>query len=213
VPPAPPEAVPPPTVTTKREPEPFREGSIVTSEPRPLKNRPLPVESLESLLAAEFRQAPEPARAPDDSAPSPAVPPAARVEPPTAAPASAPQGTPADEERIDPEAFSRAAEDFMRTSPVLGLQGRPVVRQSDATAFTDPDAIAIATLATDVARLGVPEGLRASARAHLLDLARRLESHEATWAMLRDAVTFAMDFPELARRLLPILLPWLDRAA
>ena len=220
----------------KSEPQPFREGSVVTSEPRPLKQRP-ERESMESLFGPEFRQAPSPAPVPNDPVPSPVAslePPPVRpvielrpvapvIEPPPAPPVSGPhasvvvRGAPtppeAEEEELDPEEFSRAAKDFMMTSPVLGLQGRPVVRQSDATAFTDPDAIAIGTLATDVARLGVPEGLRASARAQLLDLARRLEAGEATWAMLRDAVTFSMDFPDLARRLLPILLPWLDRAA
>ena len=30
---------------------------------------------------------------------------------------------------------------------------------------------------------------------------------------LRKAVWFAMEYPELARRLVPVLLPWMDRAA
>lgn len=117
------------------------------------------------------------------------------------------------EESLDPDAFARATEDFLRTSPVLGSTGRPVVRSSDGPSFMEPDAAGVASLAREIGRLSVPEPQRASLRAHLMDLARKLESGEIEWESLRDSVTIAMDHPELARRLMPILLPWLDRAA
>ena len=98
-------------------------------------------------------------------------------------------------------------------SPVLGATGKPVQRTSDATGFTSPDAVAVASLAADVGKLGVQEGRRAGARAVLRDLAARLDDGSLDWALLRDAMTFAMEYPELARRLVPILLPWLERAA
>lgn len=113
----------------------------------------------------------------------------------------------------DEEDRERATLDFMQNSPVFGLVGKPVNRRSDTTEFLDPDAVAVATLAADVGRLGVPEGMRASIASRLLDVARRLEEGSLDWALLRGTVTDAMQYPDLAKRLLPILLPWLERAA
>lgn len=161
---------------------------VFTTKPSK-KQRSKGVVSIESLISPEFRNAPV------DSTPM------------------APPEVPSEEPGIDPEAFARAAEDFLKNSPVLGLVGKPVQRTKDECDLLDPDAVAIFTLATDVARLGVPEGRRAAARALLLDLARRVEAKDADWASLRDSVTFVMEFPELARRLIPVLLPWFDRAA
>ena len=96
---------------------------------------------------------------------------------------------------------------------MLGLVGKPVQRQKDECDFLEPDAVALVSLAADVSRLGVPEGRRAAARALLLDLARHVEAGDADWATLRDTVNFAMEFPELAKRLMPVLLPWFERAA
>ena len=59
----------------------------------------------------------------------------------------------------------------------------------------------------------MPTPRYAETRARLLDLARRLERGELDWSTLRKAVWFAMEYPELARRLVPVLLPWMDRAA
>jgi len=61
--------------------------------------------------------------------------------------------------------------------------------------------------------LGVPATRQSEARARLLDLGRRLETNELDWNALRKAVWFAMEYPEVARRLMPLLLPWIDRAA
>jgi hypothetical protein len=166
------------------------EQGIVTSQPRPLHGKPQHVQSLASLFSPEL--------------------PTELPSPPAAAPAPA---APAPATTIDPEAFARATQDFLLNSPVLGLQGRPVQRQSDGTEYLDPDAVAVATLAADIGRLGVPDGARASARAQLHELAQQIERGELDWSLLRGGVTFAMDHPELARRLLPILLPWLERAA
>ncbi len=119
---------------------------------------------------------------------------------------------------VDPEAFARATEDFMRSSPVLGAKGRRVKRGYDEPAFDgagfeDADAIAVASMVEDLQMLGVPAARQAETRARLRDLARRLESGELDWAALRKAVWFAMEHPEVARRLMPVLLPWIDRAA
>jgi hypothetical protein len=137
-------------------------------------------------------------------------------EPEAAPVAQAPEPESYDDEVMpveDEEDRERATLDFMQNSPVFGLVGKPVNRRSDTTEFLDPDAVAVATLAADVGRLGIPEGMRASIASRLLDVARRLEEGVVEWALLRGTVTDAMQYPELAKRLLPILLPWLERAA
>ena len=126
---------------------------------------------------------------------------------------AASDGTP-----VDPEEFAQATEDFMRTSPVLGATGRKVKREgyddhAREASYNDPDAIAIATMLDDLDGLSVPKARHKEARARLEDLARRLENGDLEWAALRKAVWFAMEYPELARRLMPLLLPWIDRAA
>ena len=113
----------------------------------------------------------------------------------------------------DEEDRERATMDFMQNSPVFGVVGKPVNRRSDTTEFLDPDAVAVATLAADIGRLGVPGGMRTSTAARLLDVAKHLEEGSLDWALLRGTVTDAMQYPDLAKRLLPILLPWLERAA
>jgi len=115
--------------------------------------------------------------------------------------------------RVDPEAFARATVDFMRSSPVLGATARPVPRGADETGFFEPDAIALASMVQDLTRMGVPAERQPELRARLNDLARRLERDELEWSTLRKSVWFVMEYPELARRVVPILLPWIDRAA
>jgi hypothetical protein len=118
--------------------------------------------------------------------------------------------------RSDSAEVSRATADFMRTSPVLGATGRKVQRapqESPEHGFVDPDAIAIVSMFEELDDLGVPKTRQSEARARLLDLARRIEADDLKWAALRKAVWFAMEYPEVARRLMPLLLPWIDRAA
>ena len=76
-----------------------------------------------------------------------------------------------------------------------------------------PIPIAIAALAMEVESLGIPDGHRARARAVLLDLSRRLDAPNLTWDALREAMSFIMEFPALGRRMVPLLLPYFDRAA
>ena len=82
-----------------------------------------------------------------------------------------------------------------------------------SSGYEDPDALAVASIVGELEALGVPTARRAELRARLLDLARRLEKGALDWGSLRKAVWFAMEHPEVARRLMPVLLPWMDRAA
>lgn len=146
-----------------------------------------------------------PAPAPE---PEPKPEPRAKVEPaPTSGPADVPART------GDSEVIARATEDFMRSSPVLGATGRRVQRGFEDQGFSDPDAIALGSIAQDLERIGIPAGRQPEIRARLMDLARRLESGEPEWGVLRKAAWFAMEYPALAQRVMPLLLPWIDRAA
>ena len=118
--------------------------------------------------------------------------------------------------RADSAELTRATEDFMRSSPVLGATGRKVQRpahEPEGHGFNDPDAIAIISIVDELTMLGVPATRQSETRARLLDLSRRVENNELEWNSLKKAVWFAMEYPELARRLMPLLLPWIDRAA
>ena len=165
--------------------------------------------------AAPAPRAPQPVAAePPAAAPPPPPPAPVAATPPPPPPVPAPRPAPEPVEPIyDPETLARATADFLRNSPVLGLQGRPVQRVGDATQYQDPDAVAVATLAADVGRLGVPELSRSTVRDALITLAGQLETGAVRWETLRLAVALTMESPELARRFLPILLPWLERAA
>jgi hypothetical protein len=190
------------------------------SEPEPEPPAPEP-DALPDFLAREFpRRAPgaptrlEPAPpAPSDPTPEPSWTP----EPPRAAPNDAPQ--PASHEHAAPRRAAEGpadpvADEFMRTSAVMRAQARPVRREPrpQPTPIVSAAGAAILALAGDVGRLGVPEGQRAGARAALIDLAGQLDSSTLTWASLRAAVAFLMAHPEMARQLMPLLVPYLDKA-
>jgi hypothetical protein len=50
-------------------------------------------------------------------------------------------------------------------------------------------------------------------RATLLELARRVDERSIDWDSLRDSFHAVLDFPPLARRVIPLLIPYLDAAA
>ena len=119
------------------------------------------------------------------------------------------------EEHDIPEDFERVSDvtaEFIRTSPVLGALARPIQRapRPAPPATVTPVAAALAALAAEVAHLGVPDGQRAGARAALLDLGRQFDEETLTWKGMRDAVAFVMEYPPLARRVVPMLIPYLD---
>jgi len=174
----------------------------------------------------EFNVDPAPTHASESAAEPPSAAAQKKIVPlplPPVAPAAEPESDPAADaeddspvHRADSAELSRATADFMRTSPVLGATGRKVQRgthESSEHGFSDPDAIAIASMFDELTSMGVPSSRQSEARARLLDLARRIETEDLPWSALRKAVWFAMEYPEVARRLIPMLLPWIDRAA
>lgn len=128
----------------------------------------------------------------------------------------------------EPES-SLSADDFLSASPVFKSSGRPVARPQrepsrPAPAPVDDEdltpkplstatAMAVAAIAAEVTRLGVPEGHRARIRASLIHLAEVVDQGALDWKELRGAVESAMEFPPIARRVIPLLIPFLDEAA
>jgi hypothetical protein len=118
-------------------------------------------------------------------------------------------------EAEEPAPMTDEADDFLARSPVFHATPHPVMRPPTPKEGVPQSEAAreIFLIAADVEEYGVPEGHRARARAALVDLARELDDREATWETLREAVFFVMEFPPLARRVLPLLLPYIEDAA
>jgi hypothetical protein len=140
------------------------------------------------------------------------------------------------------EDVRQSANDFLSNSPIFaGITGAEVKRPpknddaSDApiaatppptppsrppaqaaprkSGSISPAGQSLMALAVELEDLGVTEAHRARIRDVLLELARNLDTDRLTWDQLRHATDTAMSFPVLAKRLLPILMPYMDRAA
>ncbi len=186
-------------------PEPVAVPARETPAPPPAAPEVSAPAAREPVPAAEATGPAELAAAATDAS-GPPAPPAPGDEAPRVE-AGPPEVTPDEADR------ERATLDFLRTSPVLGLVGKPVHRRSEAGGHSDPDAVAVEALAGELARLGVPDGMKTSLAARLQDVAKHLEAGDLDWPLLRGTVTDAMQYPLLARRLMPVLLPWFERAA
>ncbi len=143
------------------------------------------------------------------SAPAPSS--RAQSEPPAAPPPPS-----AVDQESAPSESRQSAQDFVRESPVLRAEGRPVARHQ--LPEPRPQALeivpaSIAELAGLLERFGVPEGRRAQLRALLAELAIDLEGPTPSWTVLSEAVTASLEFPALARALLLLVVPHLKRAA
>ena len=131
------------------------------------------------------------------------------------------QPAPTHEERFGAEEAAHATQEFLRTSPVLSSSAKPFERPQPAApppppaseSPRTPAAASLIALAGEIAHLGVPDGQRAVARAMLLELAQQLDRQQLSWDTLRRSMTFIMEHPPLARRVVPLLIPYLDRAA
>ena len=71
----------------------------------------------------------------------------------------------------------------------------------------------VLSMAALVAELGVPAQRRAIVRAALIDLGRQMDTPPVHWAAMRQALSFMLDYPQIARRVLPLIMPYLEEAA
>jgi len=91
----------------------------------------------------------------------------------------------------------------------------PASKPADVLAYR-PRESPVADLlgvASELESLGLSPARTAAAREALLQLARSAGGPAPDWALVREAIAQAAATPALARRLLPLLLPFVDRAA
>jgi hypothetical protein len=112
------------------------------------------------------------------------------------------------------EELRSVTDEFLGSSPVFSVRGTAGASRSEAgRAELSPSALAIMAMAVEIEALGVPEGERPRVREALLDLARNLDTAHLSWRQLRLTIAVVMEYPTIARRVLPMILPFLDRAA
>jgi hypothetical protein len=172
------------------------------------------------------RQVPEvkpvnpPAKVPPAEPPAKVVPthPTAKpAQPPVKAPIEAlanwPPAQPAAKPPAQPPAKPAAkppAQPPAKTLEIVGkLEPQQPVRSPDLSDVS-PATAALTALAVQIAALGVPAAQRTATRAALLELANELEQGTATWESLRGVLTTVLEHPQLARRVVPLLIPYLD---
>ena len=112
------------------------------------------------------------------------------------------------------EGLRSVADEMLNASPVFSVRGPAGAGKPEPPAHElSPSALAIMAMAVEIDALGVPEGDRPRVREALLDLARNLDTRQISWRQLRLTVQVVMDYPSIGRRVLPIIVPFLDRAA
>ena len=117
------------------------------------------------------------------------------------------------------EDLRSVTDEFLSASPVFSVAGPGGAGRAAGPAGgpapqeLPPTALAIMAMAVEIESLGVPEGDRPRVREALLDLARKLDSRMLTWRQLRLTVEVVMEYPAIGRRVLPMIVPFLDRAA
>mgnify|MGYP001581594061 CR=1 FL=1 len=233
-------APPPPPVPSRKDPPTSPPPALgrVRTDPRPEAREPVmgPKPRLKDMLGFTDEPAPDHARArPVPGAPPPRAPvslvplspePTRRVTPPPVSIAPPPTPEPPLAVPVEPPAAVAPpaatsderrdwAAEFVLGSPALQAKAHSALETEPPTipAPESPAARELLALAVQVAELGVPARERAIVRAALIDLGRQMESPPINWEALRETVAFAMDHPALARRVLPLVLPYLDRAA
>jgi len=127
------------------------------------------------------------------------------------------QSGPAPDAELPPEEMEElrsVSDEFLGSSPVFSVRGTAgAARSEPGRPELSPSALAIMAMAVEIESLNVPEGERPRVREALLDLARNLDTPHLSWRQLRLTIAVVMEYPTIARRVLPMILPFLDRAA
>ena len=181
---------------------------------------------LKEMLGFVDAPAPPPVRSPAPPAPPP-DPPAPTTTPgrawfdppfpPAAESFDEPEADPFEHEETDaddPPDTTAPVEtaDLLSSSPVFARTARPSgMAQRPASLASGPGVSAVLNaLAADVTRLGVPEGQRAATRAALIGLGRQFDLGTANWSSVRQTIVMVLEYPALARLLIPALVPYLN---
>lgn len=92
---------------------------------------------------------------------------------------------------------------------------REMIDREPSAGAPSPNGAAreVTAMAARLDQLGVPKERRAMVRAALLDLADQMEAPPVDWAALRQAFAFVLEYPQIARRVIPMMVPFLDQAA
>jgi len=90
-----------------------------------------------------------------------------------------------------------------------------MLERESAFRGAEPTRVAreVLSMAAMVEQLGVPPQRQAIVRAALIDLGHQMDAPPVHWVAIRQTLAFMMDYPQIARRVLPMLLPYLDEAA
>ena len=111
---------------------------------------------------------------------------------------------------VESEEVTRVTSAFLSASPIFAPREEIVAPLPD---FSTEPAQELAAMALELDMLRVPPARRRALGIALLELARALEEGDPDWGQLRDGVYFVMEYPAVARRALPHLLPFIQNAA
>lgn len=139
---------------------------------------------------------------------------------PPSAPASrdpgAARGTAAPSAEHVPAAPSHdpGAEDLLGRSPVFARRApAPPPRRHAAPRSASPVAAEFRALADELEALGLPAPQREHARRLFVEVAERCDAGAPPWEIVQEALRMASASPALARRAVPLLLPFIEAAA
>ena len=98
--------------------------------------------------------------------------------------------------------------------PVFTVRSAPSGRGGETVRPELPaSTLSLMSMAIEIESLGVAEADRSRVREALLELARTLDTRQLSWRQLHSTVVVVMEYPAVARRVLPLIVPFLDRAA
>lgn len=178
--------------------------------------------SVEEVTAADDDEPEEEGLPPELEITEPVAAAADEVDLPEDAPGASPAHPDAEEdEKQDFGAFLNSSPIFQAASrahrpapPAKAVEGQSKSAPADsAPRFETAGALAVAALAGDLERLGIPASDRKRIATALFELAGLIDAGDPSWDGLRSAIDWAMAHPAIARRLVPMLIPYLDRAA
>ncbi|MBI5710470.1 MAG: hypothetical protein HZC42_09235 [Candidatus Eisenbacteria bacterium] len=106
------------------------------------------------------------------------------------------------------------AEDLLSRSPVFARRApAPPPRRQAPPLSVSPAAAEFHKLAAELEALGLPAPQREPARRLFHELAGRCDGGGPSWELVQEALRVASASPALARRALPLLLPFIEAAA